>query len=567
MADARRHGWAMRHSSDIPMSGQDARAGAVDRRFPAWAGLLALGLCGAALVFFATPYGAGLGGDSYYYVSGARNLLAGLGFSRPAADGGIRLITHYPPGYSLVLAAMTGIGLDTLVAARWLSSALFGTNIFLIGFLVYRASRSVIPALGAALLALGSPALIVVHTWVLSEPLFLTFTLLSLIGLSVCAERGRAGDIAGAGLATALAYLTRYVGFVLIASGVSALLVFGTGDFKRRLVRAAGYGAISALGPIVWAVRNLAVSGSVAYSAQQLHPPSLDRLVEAGNTVSLWLLPSRVPFEIRLIAAGVVIALLIVAGARLFGPGAGETRRRAESVHIGVLACLIVFYPLTLVGALTLVGGSIPLDDRILSPLLVASIALAVLIAWSAYRQAGKSRVWRVGIALVALGFAAMTVVRAAGTVQRLHADGQGTAARAWRDSELVDWVRRLPEGVTLYSNELDVIYLYTGRQAFQVPIRWDPVLEAPRDDYAAQLSAMRDRLANQAAVLVLFDTIAAQSAFLPPREELTDGLLVVFQTSDGAAYSASPSARLTQGRAVVRIPTALDALGRGILE
>jgi len=77
------------------------------------------------------------------------------------------------------------------------------------------------------------------------------------------------------------------------------------------------------------------------------------------------------------------------------------------------------------------------LDDRILSPLLVASIALAVLIAWSAYRQAGKSRVWRVGIALVALGFAAMTVVRAAGTVQRLHADGQGTAARAWLHREM----------------------------------------------------------------------------------------------------------------------------------
>jgi hypothetical protein len=462
---------------------------------------------------------------------------------------------------------MTGIGLDTLVAARWLSSSLFGTNIFLLGILVYRATRSVVPAISAALLALGSPALIVVHTWVLSEPLFLTFTLLSLTGLVVCAERGRARDIIGAGLTTALAYLTRYVGFALIASGAVALLAFGEGGFRRRLVRAVSYGLVSALGPIVWAVRNLAVSGSVAYSAQQLHPPSLGRLVEAGNTVSLWLFPGRVPFEIRVIGTAVILALLIVAWIRLFGPGVKATGQRGDGVPIGILACLVVLYPLALVGALTLVGGSIPLDDRILSPLLIASIALAVMTAWSAYQRASNSRAWRLGIGLLVFGFVAMTLVRAVGTVQRLHADGQGTAARAWRDSELVDWVRHLPEGVPLYSNELDILYLYTGRQAFQVPIRWDPVREAPRDDYDAQLAAMRRRITDEGAVLVLFNTIAGQSDFLPPAAELTRGLSLVYEASDGAVYGAPAVARGTRGSTSLLGSMGRDPLGRTGLE
>jgi hypothetical protein len=283
--------------------------------------------------------------------------------------------------------------------------------------------------------------------------------------------------------------------------------------------------------------------------------------------VSLWLFPGRVPFEIRVIGTAVILALLIVAWIRLFGPGVKATGRRGDGVPVGILACLVVLYPLALVGALTLVGGSIPLDDRILSPLLVASIALAVMTAWLAYQRLGNARAWRLGIGLLVLGFVAMTLVRAVGTVQRLHADGQGTAARAWRDSQLIDWVRRLPPGVPLYSNELDVLYLYTGRQAFQVPIRWDPVREAPRDDYDAQLAAMRRRIGNEGAVLVLFNTIAAQSGFLPPAEELTEGLSLVFEASDGAIYGASTTARWISDSASPQSLLAQDPLGRIGLE
>jgi hypothetical protein len=106
----------------------------------------------------------------------------------------------------------------------------------------------------------------------------------------------------------------------------------------------------------------------------------------------------------------------------------------------------------------------------------------------------------------------------------------------------LIEWVRELPAEAPIYSNELDALYLRTGRQAFQVPIRWDPVQDAPRDDYDSQLAAMRRRIDDEGAVLVLFNTIADQSDFLPPAIELTEGLALVFEASDGAAYAAPAS-------------------------
>lgn len=90
-----------------------------------------------------------------------------------------------------------------------------------------------------------------------------------------------------------------------------------------------------------------------------------------------------------------------------------------------------------------------------------------------------------------------------------------------------------------MYSNELDILYLYTGRQAYQVPIRWDPVREAPRQDYPEQLATMREDILQRGALLVLFDTIANQQAFLPPRPELVEGLKEILRTDDGAVYAA----------------------------
>jgi hypothetical protein len=125
------------------------------------------------------------------------------------------------------------------------------------------------------------------------------------------------------------------------------------------------------------------------------------------------------------------------------------------------------------------------------------------------------------------------------GTIHRLQADGQGAAARAWRESLLVDWVRGLPAGVPIYSNEIDVLYLYTGRQAYQVPLRWDSVQEAERADYLEQLTTMRADILRRGAVLVLFNTIDKQQAFFASREELTEGLVESVRVEDGGVYAA----------------------------
>ncbi len=88
------------------------------------AAIILLCLIAAFLYFYATPYGVGLTNDSAAYLGGARSISAGLGYARISGDKLPRLITHFPPMYSLVISGVSLIGKIDVFRSAW-SSILF----------------------------------------------------------------------------------------------------------------------------------------------------------------------------------------------------------------------------------------------------------------------------------------------------------------------------------------------------------------------------------------------------------------------------------------------------------
>ncbi len=518
---------------------ENGQRATVQWRFPpvrVWVGLVVLVLVGATVVLVATPWGAGLGGDSYYYVSGARNILAGHGFSRPAADGTFRPITHFPPFFSLCLALLTGLGLGTTQAARLFNAGLFGVNVFLVGWLIWRGTQSGLSSLGGALIFLAAPAMLAVHSWVLSEPLFLCCLLLAITWLCLYLERGHGRDLVVSAILASLACLTRYVGLAFGAAAVLAVVLWPGRRWWKRAQNAAVFAALSLAAPAGWFARNLALAGSPTNRGLQFHLPDTAKLLDALDTFSLWLLPGRVPATLRLSLAAVATVGLLALSIMFLWKGFLSSERRPVRWVVG---WFLVVYPLSILASLSFLDASTPLDDRILSPLFVAGLMLGVCAVKVAPFRAVSLRPARVIMGTLLAGFVVLTVARGAGKALQLQADGQGYASRVWQESEIVEWVRDLAAEVPVYSNELNALYLLAGRQAYQVPILWDPVRAAPREDYEQQLAAMRDRIADQGAVLVLFHTLAEQQAFLPPEAELAQGLSEILRAGDGVVYAA----------------------------
>jgi hypothetical protein len=253
----------------------------ISPRLAAFLTLLLISAIGTLLILRATPEGMGLSDDSIAYIAGARSMLAGDGYREAwlASNGPV---THFPPGFSSVLAFFGLFGLDPLRGARLVNALLFGMSTMLMGILVWRMTPSLTAGLVAAALFVASGEMLQVYAVAMSEPLYIFFSLLAFWMFDIYFERppsrfGWEGSVRGrwwlifCAIFTGLAYLTRYAGLSLAATFVIALFVIYPAwrdRFGNSLIFLAGFV------PFVfgWAIRNRLVADNATNRAFSWHP-------------------------------------------------------------------------------------------------------------------------------------------------------------------------------------------------------------------------------------------------------------------------------------------------------
>jgi 4-amino-4-deoxy-L-arabinose transferase-like glycosyltransferase len=223
------------------------------------------------------------GGDNAGYVALAHGLLTGSGYSDAFDPQGLPH-TKYPPVFPGLLALMMAAGARTWVALK-LSAAV--PTVLAVLFTVLWAQRRVGALPGAAVaLMLGSASGVVYYSqWVLSDPLFLALTMVSLWALSMAApesadasertdgdvQKGSVaseseadihrGWLACAVFSAGLAYFTRSAGLPLVL----AILAWLALDRRWKLL--GGVGAALGLPMFAWWLRGRG-DGVAQYGAE-----------------------------------------------------------------------------------------------------------------------------------------------------------------------------------------------------------------------------------------------------------------------------------------------------------
>jgi 4-amino-4-deoxy-L-arabinose transferase-like glycosyltransferase len=499
--------------------------------------ILCVALIASGLVWGNTRWGVGLRGDSYMYVSGARNLAAGLGYSRISGGGEVKPITHFPPLFSIVLAAFQAVGWDAVSAARGLAIALMGLNTLLAGALAWRlANRPLAGALGAFLFGLN-PLFLDVHSWAMAEPLFIALTLGTLSVLPWAAA-GQARRALLAGLLAGLACLARYVGAAGIAAG-TAVLLWPRRSVRLKLRHAAAFLLASLLPVGAWLLRNLQISGTSTNRQIIWHPIDPSKLTEAGATFAAWLLPDTlVAVHGWLVWVGVALGVVCLVAAAVLLLSAVPLTGEANPGLALSLAWFVFAYTGVLLGNLLLLDSSTPLDARILSPLLsVLTPLLAALIVLVWWRGRVASKFLMVILALLLLtGFAD----DGRRLLDQGWLRGWGFSHRLWQSSALMQAIRELPP-VTLYTNEPDLVYFQTGRPSYIIFGSLDPVTGLPREGYDEWLTQARRTLAQGRAALVLvnYEALLNDAGDRAMVEALSEGLVMIGSYDDGVILSA----------------------------
>jgi 4-amino-4-deoxy-L-arabinose transferase-like glycosyltransferase len=263
-------------SAEVGVEGNGESGSGADRRW-LWAlvaiGLVALGIrAGYVLGWHDLD---SVGGDAYYYHHGANLLADGEGFVHPFAfDDGVRIAgADHPPGYVVVLAVPSLVGLDS-IRAHQLTSCLIGAGtVVLIGLVGRR-----IAGRRAGLVAAGFAA-VYPNMWLndgalMSESLALFMGVVVILAAYRAWDRPTAARFAVLGLSIGLASLARaeavmLLGLLLIPLGLWTPALTG---WRQRTGRAvlAGAAAIVVMAP--WVGANLVRFEHPATLSTQMGP-------------------------------------------------------------------------------------------------------------------------------------------------------------------------------------------------------------------------------------------------------------------------------------------------------
>lgn len=502
--------------------------------------LAVLSIIGTVTILLTTRnYGAGLSPDSVGYIATARHIATGTG--AVTYDGTPLLVQ--PPLYPALLATIDYVfGIDPLSSAHIVNAVLFGLIVYLSGllFLKHLKSSAAFALLGTASVLVAVP-LIQVSLMAWSEPLFICFVLLYLILCESYLAKADTTSLLLLSLSVALACLTRYIGVVLILTGVVSILLLRRDSPRVKFRHLFLFVSISALSIGMWVIRNYLLSGTLfGPRASSIYTLS-QNLTFAFNTFLSWYIPGRIS-EHRSILMLLSATIGFLAGLSTRG---NWSKVRTILLEIWPMLFFIIAY----VGFLVVSSTTTAYDqigDRLLSPVFVPITLLLLFLAAKILTSLTERRLSQKGAdILLAVAIAVWCLVclaRATQLITNAMSQGQGYSGESWRNSQTIEYllqnrVLESSECEIIYTNDPDALYILANRTAKTSPMR--TMYNSP--EIVNDISNLRGSWPEESnACLIWFDKIDRRYLFTVDELQTIANVQPIIRLEDGAVYSVT---------------------------
>ncbi len=483
------------------------------------------------------PPGPGLDPDALAYLGAGASLGHGHGLRVPSADWSsadtMAPLVHFPPGFPAAIAIGVAGGATPVNAARFveaISAAVTAVSLMLAA----NAAGGVIAALTVLGIAAATPAFVIVHASVLSEPLFLA--LLALFTWQLGRER-RGSDIKRTivlGAIAAAATLVRYAGASLVLAVVLEAWWAVDGPllatWRERARRAAVAAEVPVIAIAIWLITRPHNPDAEKIRELGLYVPGMTATVAGGlGTIARWLAPGVNSEAARTMAAVAVFVAMLALAARTVRAARMGIAPACELRLYRASAIVLYSYLFVLVASRLLADPGIPFDDRMLAPVFLLA-ALRIGVATTAFWRA--SIVNHRGIVLLTIGITASWIWGSedvsAAQVNDYRADGGDLAGHEWTASPLVAWAAHAPGNVGLYSNWPSAVWLTTARATYALPADLDP----------ATVNEFREKIEREHGALLSFK-LRAEDVAPPDSLAALAGLVAVERWPDGTIWRA----------------------------
>ena len=488
--------------------------------------LLILATVGVALDLIVIRHGVGASGDAVWYMQGAENILKGYGYGLLRGDSFLPT-TMFPPFYSIFLAAFGWFGVPVFNMAGVLNAILLGGNIFLTGWIVQRLSGSAVASILTSAFTLLCFDLFAIHTWAMSEPLYLALTLLSLLSSLHYQKNGKRIFLVLAGLAAGLGVITRYVGISLVAVLCLWMLVFGKGSLKKRLLDVVILGILGVLPVALFFIRNAALAGTLAgRSAIVFHAIPSENYVALMQTLITWFFPGIAFLQLGIIKKIVFLGLVLLS-AVLFVVStrhASQTKDDDQRLYTQSEYLVLIFlalYGLTFMGSIYLSLAGNPTIytatqiSRYLTPVFPISLILAVLIFLRFHKVLST---WRKLFSGIATGLALAILLLYGINFVTQYTKGIDLGYTGIRNlfPAAVTELESIDPARPLIASNYELVTFLAGRPVYSMPGEGDELTGIANPNLPQLLESVTTLL-EQGAILVVFRSAPDESFYYGP--------------------------------------------------
>jgi hypothetical protein len=424
--------------------------------------LLIIPILGFLAVLKANSFCIGVSPDSTFYLSAAESLKE-FGEIRSIYEGSkMEYMSHYPPGYSIILYIFNWGFNDIYEAARWVNATFFLGLILLIGFAL-RSKLKLTIVLLIQLFILTNFSIFYIYEMAWSETPYLFFSFLAMYAL----YRFSLGDgfslkwLLISAISVTISLSIRYIGVTLILASVIIIWrVTSSKEFKTRLKYVVIHGFISSLSLMLWMLRNIVLIDKPTDRHFAYHPMPKAYYDSWFISTREFFLQGPFPRYYNIYAGGLIVIILLVLSVIIWI----KRPRRIESsllvfgwVYIGFLIFSNHFLDWT------------PMYFRTMSPPYLL-ILLGILIY---IFNRDKSRV---KIVLTVL-FAALVLLQLRQFKGYIFSpdNGRDISYRTLMMPESVNAIAKIPENTKIFSNCVDRVYFYDNGRKSDWIHDWEP--------------------------------------------------------------------------------------------
>lgn len=310
-------------------------------------------------------------------------------------------VVQWPPFYILIIAVIRFFGVSLEEGAMWINAICFAYLLYACANWLYSCLKVKWLTIPALVLMLASVPLVMVSGYAWTEMLFIFLSVLAMMFMLQFIHRQKQGWLIAASVVSALGWLTRYIGIVMI--GVLAIMLFiSVRPIARKFKLTFIYLAFSC-GPMsLWVLRNYLISGTFTGGRQPglfTLADNIELSIEVFRSWNSYLTPVF-PF--------IAMVLLLSLIAITFFLEKKKKKKAEQPTEICTIILFIAFYAITLLISATNTAMD-PINTRLWAPIYPFWVFLLVFVMDMLIRnvKVESLKQW------IAAGFAVFTLVTA----------------------------------------------------------------------------------------------------------------------------------------------------------